>query len=86
MKMLKLYANEYLWSKDGTHICCPNGFAMRAEADCEVEIEDEHFERVFDLVMQERNSNPVPAMEWTPVEEAPMQEEVSEPAAEEMPV
>jgi len=50
---------------------------MRAEANCEVEIEDEHFERVFDLVMQERNSSPVPAMEWTPVEEVP---------AEEMPV
>ena len=72
MKMLKLYANEYLWSKDGTHICCPNGFAMRAEADCEVEIEDEHFERVLEMVMQYRAENP-PAMMDSMPQEAPQE-------------
>jgi len=73
---LQLYKNEYLWSKEGTHVCGEHGFAVRAEEDMEVEIDDEHFERVLEMVMAQRAENP-PMME-EPVSEEPAPVEVSE--------
>jgi len=80
---LQLYKNEYLWSKEGTHVCGEHGFAVRAEEDMEVEIDDEHFERVLEMVMAQRAENaPMsiwsPAPEAIPPVEAPLTEEVSE--------
>ncbi len=71
---LQLYKNEYLWSKEGIHVCGQHGFAMRAEEDMEVEIDDEHYDRVLAIVEAERAQN-------APAQEVPV-EPSQEPSAE----
>lgn len=70
MKTIQLLTNEYLWSKEGTHVCDDQGFAIKAESDCEIEIEDEHHDRVLKIITEERARN-TPVDSAMPAEEAP---------------
>lgn len=51
---IKILKGEYLFNEEGTHICDSSGFARIAEEDVDCEINDEHFERVQNLVVSDR--------------------------------
>jgi len=53
MKMM-IKKGEYIFSEQGTHVCDESGIAIRAEADVECEINEEHYPRVSDLVSADR--------------------------------
>lgn len=45
---------EYIFSEQGTHVCDESGIAIKAEADIDCEISEEHYSRVSDLVSANR--------------------------------
>lgn len=51
---IQILKGEYLFCEQGTHVCDENGFAKIAEEDTECEISDEHYERVRNLVVSDR--------------------------------
>jgi hypothetical protein len=51
---IKILKGEYLFSENGTHICDNLGFAKIADEDVECEINEEHFDRVQDLITSDR--------------------------------
>lgn len=53
---IKILKNEYLFSKDGYHICDENGFATMAQEDCEILVEDKQAERVLSIIKKDREN------------------------------
>lgn len=52
---LMLQKNDYIWTKDGTHICDEFGVARRADGTLEVEVDDVHLERILPIIKQTRH-------------------------------
>lgn len=51
---IKILKDEYLFSEQGAHVLDARGIAIRASDDIEVEVLDEHVERVKDILTQGR--------------------------------
>jgi hypothetical protein len=52
--IIKILKGEYLFSPQGTHVCDEKGFATIAEVDTECNIDEEHYQRVRDVVVADR--------------------------------
>lgn len=51
---IKILKDEYLFSNRGTHMCDNKGFAIRAQEDQELTVDDDCSENVASLLSQER--------------------------------
>ncbi len=51
---IKILKDEYIFSSRGTHICDDKGFAIQAQEDQELSIDDDCSEKVASLLSQER--------------------------------
>jgi hypothetical protein len=53
MKII-LQKGDYLWSKNGTHLCDELGVAIKADRTMEVEVDDVHIDRILPIIKQTR--------------------------------
>lgn len=54
MKKILLLPGDYFYTPQGLHECDDRGFAKRVNEDLEIEVEDSEYERVVELLTNDR--------------------------------